>query len=695
MTNQNEPENGKPMPDVAAALRVAMAHHQAGELAHAERAYRAALGAQPDAVDALHYFGLLEAQRGRYAEALALLERAVSINPRSVDVLVNRGNVLNALGQSHDALASVDRALAIDRESALAHFNRGNILLQMNRCEEALASYDSVLASMSENVAALFNRGDVLQRLTRYEEALASYDRFLSFAPQNVAGLYNRGVVLGQLRQHEAALASYDQALAVEPNDADVLNNRGNALFDIHRFEDALDSYERALAVRPGFPEALNNRGNVLRELNRLDDALASFARALAITPDYPDALINRSSALLSLERFEEALASCDKALAIKPDSAEAHNGRGNALYKLGRLDDAAASYRRAIALEPDYAVAYNNQGNVFRDQGRMAEAEASYRKAVELSAASIDANINLALALNHLVPAWHIPMMNDARRNEAYVAALTSAVKPDTNVFEIGTGSGLLAMIAARLGARQVVTCEGVPLIAATARRIVAANGWGKSVSVISKLSGDVVVGADLPQRANLLVSEILSSELLGEGVLSSIEDAKRRLLTPDAKIIPKTGSVVCALFEGETIKNNISVDEVLGFDLSGFNAIAASKRYINRDHLDIGLLTDTAEAFVFDFAGRDYFPAERKTLRMPIKIAGRCYGVAQWIRLQLDDNVTFENHPATKTPATSWQTCFYRFPTPVDVNAGQTALVCAAHNRSAVWFFWEGLEG
>ncbi|OGA52734.1 MAG: hypothetical protein A3F74_25450 [Betaproteobacteria bacterium RIFCSPLOWO2_12_FULL_62_58] len=661
MPNQNRPKKNEVTLVVAETLQKAMACHQAGDLANAEHGYRAILSTQPDSVDALHYLGLLEAQRERYVEALSLFDQALDIKPQSVDALVNRGNVLSALGRPRDALASYERALALDRDSAMAHFNRGNIFRELNCYEEALASYDMALAIMPENVAVLFNRSDVLQRLMRYEEALASYDRCLIFAPEIPGAMYNRGVILQQLGKHEQALASYDKALELEPNDADALNNRGNALFDLHRFDQALASYERALAVKPDFAEALNNRGNTLRELNRP----------------------------------EEALASCNQALAIKPGFAEAHNNLGNVLQNLGRLDEAIASFRRALALEPAFAEAHNNLGNVLRNQGRLAEAVASYRRAVELMPTSVDANINLSVALHHLVPPWHVPMMNDTRRNEAYVEALAAAVTEETTVLEIGTGSGLLAMIAARLGARQVVTCEAVSLIAATARDIVAANGWESSVSVISKMSKDVVIGVDLHQRANLLVSEILSSELLGEGVLASIEDAKRRLLEPNAKIIPATGSVVFVLLGGEAIKKNMMVDEVLGFNLSGFNAIASRKRYIHRHDLDIGLLTDTTEAFVFDFVRRDYFPAERKTLRIPITVSGCCYGVAQWIRLRLDDNVTFENHPSTKTPASSWQTCFYRFPTPIHVHPGQTAIVCAAHNRSAVWFFWEGLEG
>ena len=172
------------------------------------------------------------------------------------------------------------------------------------------------------------------------------------------------------------------------------------------------------------------------------------------------------------------------------------------------------------------------------------------------------------------------------------------------------------------------------------------------------------------------------------------SIEDAKRRLLRPDAKIIPAMASIVFALFGGEAIRNHVRVDDVLGFDVALFNEIASPKRLVYREDLDIELLTDTTEAFAFDFVEHDYFPAARRKLRVPIRTGGRCYGVAQWLRLKMDDTITYENHPSTKTSAATWQTCLYRFPSPIDVEPGQTALVEAEHNKRSVWFFWEGLE-
>ena len=537
--------------------------------------------------------------------------------------------------------------------------------------------------------------GPVLSSQGRTAEALTAMQRAVDLMPNDAEAHYNLGILLsGQGRMAEAA-AGYLRALELEPDFANGHNNLGNALYAQGRLAEAAASYRRALALKPDFAMAHNNLGNTLRDRGLLAEAEAGFRRALQLNPDYAEAHANLGNVLRDMQRLAEAEACYRRALQLKPEYAEAHNYLGNVLRDLKRLAEAAECYRRALEINPAYAEAHIHLGNVLRDQGRLPDAEASYRKAVELAPASVDANINLSVVLNTLVPPWHTVMMNDAPRNEAYAAALKSAVTAETRVFEIGTGSGLLAMLAARFGASQVVTCEGVPLIAATAREIVAANGWTPKVSVISKLSTDIEVGADLPRRANLLVSEIVSNELLGEGMLSSIEDAKKRLLEPGAKIIPARSSIVFALFGGDVIRKHVMVDEVMGFDMHRFNAIVSPKRFVYRHDLDLDLLTDPAEAFVFDFVEDDYFPPARRTLRLPITAAGECFGVAQWVRLYLDNHNTFENHPATRSPTAHWQTCLYRFPRPLQVSPGQTAIVSAAHNRTAVWFFLDGVEG
>lgn len=64
-------------------------------------------------------------------------------------------------------------------------------------------------------------------------------------------------------------------------------------------------------------------------------------------------------------------------------------------------------------------------------------------------------------------------------------LALLDARVEPGDRVLDIGTGSGVLAIAAALLGARRVLALEADPLVCEAARRNVAANGVGDRVEV------------------------------------------------------------------------------------------------------------------------------------------------------------------------------------------------------------------
>ena len=83
--------------------------------------------------------------------------------------------------------------------------------------------------------------------------------------------------------------------------------------------------------------------------------------------------------------------------------------------------------------------------------------------------------------------------MLNDHDRNKFYEDALREIVTPESIVVEIGTGSGLLAMIAARLGAKHVTAIEANDHLAAIAQANFEANGLADKITVINKMSTEV----------------------------------------------------------------------------------------------------------------------------------------------------------------------------------------------------------
>ena len=125
--------------------------------------------------------------------------------------------------------------------------------------------------------------------------------------------------------------------------------------------------------------------------------------------------------------------------------------------------------------------------------------------------------------------------MLHDDRRTLDYLAAIRAAVGTGDVVVDIGTGNGILALAAARAGARQVYAIEATD-IADVAEEVFAVNGVGDRVTVVRGWSALV----DLPERANVMVTETIGSEPLEEDILGTVLDARRRLLTPDAVMIP-----------------------------------------------------------------------------------------------------------------------------------------------------------
>ncbi|VDM17929.1 unnamed protein product [Hydatigera taeniaeformis] len=136
--------------------------------------------------------------------------------------------------------------------------------------------------------------------------------------------------------------------------------------------------------------------------------------------------------------------------------------------------------------------------------------------------------------------------MLHDRDRNRRYYEALRhviggmKAAGQEVHVLDIGSGTGLLSMMAARAGADSVVACEAFGPVASCALRILKANGFTDRVKLIHKHSTDLVVGEDMPCKANVLVAELFDTELIGEGALKVYLHAADNLLTSDAVLIP-----------------------------------------------------------------------------------------------------------------------------------------------------------
>lgn len=153
--------------------------------------------------------------------------------------------------------------------------------------------------------------------------------------------------------------------------------------------------------------------------------------------------------------------------------------------------------------------------------------------------------------------------MLHDHDRNEKYYQGIRAAVSrvkargDKVIVLDIGTGTGLLSMMAVTAGADYCYAVEVFKPMADAAFRIVKKNGFSDKIKIINKHSTEVTVGldGDMQIRANVLVTELFDTELIGEGALPSYEHAHLNLVQEGCEAVPHRATVYAQLVESEQL--------------------------------------------------------------------------------------------------------------------------------------------
>lgn len=411
--------------------------------------------------------------------------------------------------------------------------------------------------------------------------------------------------------------------------------------------------------------------------------AASTFARAAAQAAPTASASNLAGLAEFSLGNHQEALALVTRAASIDPSNPEFPNNLGFMLHVLGDFEKARAALNQALALNPTMAEAANNLGAVLEKLGDDEGAITWYRRALQIDPAYVDASHNLLITCAKVAPQWHFPMIADQARNQAYADAL-KLVAPRRRVLDIGAGTGLLAMMAARAGAAHVATCEMQPVMAGIAKAVIANNAMD-NITVFAARSSDLQIGCDLPTRAEVLVTETFASGLLSEGILATVEDAHLRLLTQDAVAIPRRAAAIGYLIGGPIIEQHLFAQSWDGLDLSPFDLLAPSRLGLHLDRVPHDILSEDFEIFGFNLMDR-LFPPMRRQIRVPVTKAGRAVGVAQWIKLELDETNVYENRPTSSAGANGWMHLVYRLNRPIEVAPNDRVYLVASHNRTNI---------
>jgi protein arginine N-methyltransferase 1 len=138
--------------------------------------------------------------------------------------------------------------------------------------------------------------------------------------------------------------------------------------------------------------------------------------------------------------------------------------------------------------------------------------------------------------------------MIADAARTQAFFRALRAAITPDSIVVDIGAGTGIFSLLACRLGARRVYAIEPDDAIQ-VAKAMAVANGCSDRIEFTQDLSTNI----SLPERADVMVSDIGGVLPWFRNHITSIVDGRRRFLAPDGVLIPRRDTAWLAVVEAE----------------------------------------------------------------------------------------------------------------------------------------------
>jgi len=264
-----------------------------------------------------------------------------------------------------------------------------------------------------------------------------------------------------------------------------------------------------------------------------------------------------------------------------------------------------------------------------------------------------------------------HRIMLRDDVRIKAFESALKHAVKPGDVVLDVGTGTGILAILAARAGARKVYAVEPTG-VAEMARKIVEMSGWENAIEVVNSSVED----ASLPEKADVIVFEWMGALGNDENMFPVFLRARDAWLKPGGKMIPERVTAWMAPAEDPILddERGFWLSKPYGADLAPVWAVFADElRYASHHVVEENLLAEPCR--LWSFGSHEGTMAEAESTRvaeMTFKTTrdGRADGLAGWFEATLSGNVRLSNAPSA--PPTHWGRVVFPLEKPYQVKKG-----------------------
>jgi hypothetical protein len=264
-----------------------------------------------------------------------------------------------------------------------------------------------------------------------------------------------------------------------------------------------------------------------------------------------------------------------------------------------------------------------------------------------------------------------HRRYLEDQVRLTAFRRAIRESVMPGAVVVDLGSGTGILGLLACQAGAKRVYSIEESSLIE-VARDICHTNGFADRIRFIKGLSTRI----DLPEPADVILADQIGHFGFEAGLFDYFSDARRRFLKPNGVTIPQRITFCVAPVEHEPLWQQVEFwnGSPAGFDVRPAHALASNTGYPVK-LMPEQLLGPSVEPLSVDPSVSGSQPLHLNAT-LSVRRTGTLHGLGCWFVAQLSPSVTMSNSPLSDQRIDR-RNVFFPLDPPVPVQAGDSVIV------------------
>jgi putative PEP-CTERM system TPR-repeat lipoprotein len=428
---QPDPQLPKPVNAKLLAYRGMAELTMKDKLESARESFNQALQNDPDNVEALLGFAMLEMGRQQFKSAGDYAVQATAKGPKNGQAWTLLGEVKQALGENPAALDAYTHAVTLQGANVKARLGRAAVYIAMGNLVEARKDVEIVKKIAGELPLALYTEGVIDFQSKKLDEAKEALTKVNTRTPDHLPTTFLLGAIAYQKNELEQAEFFLSKVVAAVPGnlsaikllaatrlkrgspaeaisllqpwaekekkDAQLYAILGSAYLKNKQYDQGISYLGKAAEIAPDMASVRAELGLGKIAAGKMDQGIEDLRAAGGIDPNLMEADATIVMALVQQKKFDEAIAEATKLKAKRKDDPLADNLLGAAYLAKGDAEHARQSWESALAIKPDYTPASLNLGKLAMSQNKPDDAAKEYEKILKHDEKNLSALIGLA----------------------------------------------------------------------------------------------------------------------------------------------------------------------------------------------------------------------------------------------------------------------------------------------------------